>query len=136
MCIRDRDGVGLAAAHGEDVHALIAALHRHLDVPKAVVPEHLRHVFFKFKARQPQAALRAVAPARHQPPEPAQRPREQQKQALDQPEQPAQQPRHQPADSAQNRHDRRRKAFQNTIQQRQQAVEQRYGCLLYTSRCV
>ena len=58
------DGVGLAAAHGEDVHALIAALHRHLDMPKAVVPEHLRHVFLKFKARQPQAALRAVAPAR------------------------------------------------------------------------
>ena len=81
------DGVGFAAAHGENVHALVAAFHRHLDVPKAIVPEYLRHVFLKLEARQPQTAVRAVAPAGHQPPEPAKGPRQQHKRMLRQPQQ-------------------------------------------------
>ena len=94
-------------------------------MPKAVVPEHLRHVFLKFKARQPQATMRAVALAEQQPKKPAKRPRQQQKRMLCQPQQPPQSQQQKLPDAAQNRHGRRRNAFQKGIQQGQQAVKQR-----------
>ena len=111
--------VGLAVSHGEDIHALIAALHRHLDMPKAVVLEHLRHIFLELESRQPHAARRAVSPADEQPPEPAEgigdSPEQEQQQHADS----LQKKKQQSADSLEQRNNARRESLQQPIQQGQ-----------------
>ena len=94
-------------------------------MPKAVVLEHLRHIFLELESRQPHAARRAVTPADEQPPEPAEgigdSPEQEQQQHADS----LQKKQQQSADSLEQRNNARRESLQQPIQQGQQSIQQR-----------